>query len=92
VQIGAVAGPDIALPSAALRQANIHFLGSGQGSVTAAGILEVLPSLVAEIDNGSFSIDAVTRPLAEVETIWNESGLRSTERVVFTPGVLNARG
>ncbi|HEY0259848.1 MAG TPA: zinc-binding alcohol dehydrogenase family protein [Lacisediminihabitans sp.] len=85
IEIGSVAGPDITLPSAALRQANVQFLGSGQGSVTAAGILEVLPSLVEEIDAGTFSIDVVTRPLAEVERIWTESPDRSTERIVFVP-------
>jgi NADPH:quinone reductase-like Zn-dependent oxidoreductase len=85
IQIGAVAGADIALPSAALRQANIHFLGSGQGSVSARGILEELPSLVDEIDRGTFAIDAVTRPLAEVESAWTERMDRSTERIVFTP-------
>jgi NADPH:quinone reductase-like Zn-dependent oxidoreductase len=85
IQIGAIAGPDIALPSAALRQANIHFLGSGQGSVTARGMLEVLPSLVDEIDRGSFSIDAVARPLADVEQVWNESVGSASERIVLTP-------
>jgi NADPH:quinone reductase-like Zn-dependent oxidoreductase len=84
VQIGAIAGPDIALPSAALRQANIHFLGSGQGSVSARGILETLPSLVDQIDRGTFSIDAVARPLSEVESIWSAaSGV--SERIVLTP-------
>jgi NADPH:quinone reductase-like Zn-dependent oxidoreductase len=85
VQIGAIAGADISLPSAALRQANIHFLGSGQGSVTAAGILEILPSLAEEIGKGTFSIDAVAKPLADVEQIWGERPGRSTERVVLTP-------
>ncbi len=84
IQIGAIAGADIALPSAALRQANIHFLGSGQGSVSARGILETLPSLVDEIDRGTFALDAVARPLADVETVWTASD-RPTERVVFTP-------
>jgi NADPH:quinone reductase-like Zn-dependent oxidoreductase len=86
VQIGAVAGPDIALPSAALRQANVQFLGSGQGSVTARGILEVLPSLVEQIDAGTFSIDAETRPLSDVAAVWVETLGRSTERIVLTPG------
>jgi NADPH:quinone reductase-like Zn-dependent oxidoreductase len=85
VQIGSIAGADIALPSAALRQANIHFLGSGQGSVSARGILETLPSLVEEIGRGTFSIDAVARPLADVERIWAETLGRATERVVLTP-------
>lgn len=85
IQIGAVAGADISLPSAALRQANIHFLGSGQGSVTAEGILEILPALAKEIEKGTFSIDVVAKPLAGVEQIWSERPERSTERVVLTP-------
>jgi NADPH:quinone reductase-like Zn-dependent oxidoreductase len=89
IQIGAVAGADITLPSAALRQANIHFLGSGQGSVSARGILEVLPSLVEQIDGGSFSIDAVSRSLEDVEQVWTSGSGRSTERVVFTPNPIS---
>ena len=84
VQIGAVAGPDIALPSEALRQANIQFLGSGQGSVSPQGILETLPALVDLIDRGTFSIEVVARPLSEVEAAWIEP-TRARERVVLTP-------
>jgi NADPH:quinone reductase-like Zn-dependent oxidoreductase len=85
VQIGAVAGASMSIPSAALRQANIHFLGSGQGSVSAAGILSTLPRLAAEIDNGSFSINAGAKPLADVESIWNAPTAGPTERIVLTP-------
>lgn len=85
IQIGAVAGANISLPSAALRQANIHFLGSGQGSVSPAGMLATLPSLVAEIANGTFSIDAVAKPLADVEQVWTDPAARSTQRIVLTP-------
>jgi NADPH:quinone reductase-like Zn-dependent oxidoreductase len=84
VQIGAIAGASIRLPSAALRQANIHFLGSGQGSVSSAGILATLPELAAQIGNGSFSIDAVATPLFEVESIWNAPA-GATERIVLIP-------
>jgi NADPH:quinone reductase-like Zn-dependent oxidoreductase len=84
VQIGAVAGPTISLPSAALRQANIHFLGSGQGSVSAAGILATLPELAANIVSGTFSIDAVAKPLRDVESIWNAPN-GPTERIVLLP-------
>ncbi len=84
VQIGAVAGASINLPSAALRQANIHFLGSGQGSVSAAGILALLPELAAEIGKGSFAIDVVAKPLADVESVWNDSG-GATGRIVLQP-------
>jgi NADPH:quinone reductase-like Zn-dependent oxidoreductase len=86
VQIGAIAGPVISLPSAALRQANVHFLGSGQGSVSAAGILETLPDLALEIGRGSFRVDAVARPLSEVESVWNAPAGGPTRRIVLTPG------
>jgi hypothetical protein len=36
IQVGSVAGPNIILPSAALRAANLRIIGSGQGSVTTA--------------------------------------------------------
>ena len=39
----------ITLPSAALRAASLQLLGSGQGSVTTAGIVEELPGLADEI-------------------------------------------
>lgn len=81
VEIGSVAGADIALPSAVLRQANIHFLGSGQGSLTAKSIIGALPSLVDQINSGAFTIDAVEKPLADVEGVWTSTG---AERIVFT--------
>ena len=83
VQIGAVAGGDIRLPSAALRQANVHFLGSGQGSVSTRGILETLPSLAAAVGSGEFDVEAVARPLAEVERAWGEAA--GSARVVLVP-------
>ena len=84
VQIGAVAGASISLPSAVLRQANIHFLGSGQGSVDTAGILSTLPERAAEIGKGSFTIDVVAKPLSDVESVWNDSG-GATGRIVLQP-------
>jgi NADPH:quinone reductase-like Zn-dependent oxidoreductase len=86
IQIGAVAGGSMRLPSAALRQANLQILGSGQGSVSAAGILSALPPLVAEINRGTFAIDARACPLAQVESVWNHLPAGgSTERIVLVP-------
>jgi NADPH:quinone reductase-like Zn-dependent oxidoreductase len=84
IEIGSVAGPDISLPSAALRQANLRFVGSGQGSVSPRGILETLPSLVAELTSGTFSIEAAAHPLADVERLWSQPG-SATERIVLVP-------
>ncbi|MEF2978318.1 quinone oxidoreductase family protein [Subtercola sp. YIM 133946] len=83
IEIGSVAGATIALPSAALRQANLRFVGSGQGSVSAAGILSTLPALVDEINAGTFAVDAVARPLSDVEALWSNSA--TNERIVLTP-------
>lgn len=84
VQIGSVAGPDIALPSAALRAANLKVMGSGQGSVSTRGIVEELPGLAREIDAGTFAVDAESVPLAEVESAWT-APLATGRRLVFVP-------
>jgi NADPH:quinone reductase-like Zn-dependent oxidoreductase len=84
VQIGSVAGPDIALPSAALRAANLKVMGSGQGSVSTRGIVEELPALAREIDAGTFAVDAEPVPLAEVESAWT-TPVPTGRRLVFVP-------
>ena len=80
VQIGAIAGPTIELPSAALRSANLKIQGNGQGAVSLEGYLAELPSLLAEIDAGAIEVNTHLVPLAEVETAWNaptERGVRT---------------
>jgi NADPH:quinone reductase-like Zn-dependent oxidoreductase len=84
IQIGSVAGADIALQSAALRAANLRVMGSGQGSVTTAAIVAELPALVAEIAAGTLTVNAVPLPLSEVETAWN-APTEPGRRIVFTP-------
>jgi NADPH:quinone reductase-like Zn-dependent oxidoreductase len=83
IEIGSVAGPSAAIPSAALRAARLQILGSGQGSVSTHDILAELPALAAEISNGSVRVDARAVPLNDVETVWREH--TSIERVVITP-------
>ena len=85
IQIGSVAGPTIELPSAALRSANLRLLGSGQGSVTTAGIAEELAPLARQICAGAFAVEAEAVPLSDVERVWTEptSGSR---RLVVIPG------
>jgi NADPH:quinone reductase-like Zn-dependent oxidoreductase len=84
IQIGSVAGPDITLPSVALRAANLRIMGSGQGSVATAAIVAQLPALAAEITAGTLTVNAAPLPLSEVETAWNAPSTRG-RRVVFTP-------
>lgn len=84
VQIGAVAGPTMALPSAALRSANVRLQGSGQGAVSPRAYLEELPSLVEQIDAGAIAVNARTVPLAEVERAWARADAPG-ERTVLVP-------
>ena len=84
IQIGAVAGPTIELPSVALRSANLRLQGSGQGSVSTAVYLSELPSLVKEIGAGSFTIVASPVRLADVESVWTAPEV-SGRRTVFNP-------
>jgi NADPH:quinone reductase-like Zn-dependent oxidoreductase len=83
IEIGSVAGPTAAIPSAAFRAARLMLVGSGQGSVPTGDILAELPELAVEIAAGTFRVDARAVPLAEVETAWKETD--SAQRIVFTP-------
>jgi NADPH:quinone reductase-like Zn-dependent oxidoreductase len=84
IQVGAIAGPTMELPSVALRSANVRLQGSGQGSVSPAIYLAELPSLVAEINAGTIAVKAVTVPLAEVTQAWTRPQV-SGERTVLVP-------
>jgi NADPH:quinone reductase-like Zn-dependent oxidoreductase len=84
IQIGAVTGPTIELPSVALRSANFRLQGSGQGSVSPRGYLAELPSLVAEISAGTIGVRASTMPLAQVEQAWTKKEVPG-KRTVLVP-------
>jgi NADPH:quinone reductase-like Zn-dependent oxidoreductase len=83
VQIGSMSGPSIELPSAALRAANLQLLGSGQGSLTTAGIVAELPELAAQISADAFTVDPVVTPLSDVASAWNAPSAPG-QRIVFT--------
>ena len=84
IQIGAMAGPTIELPSAALRSANFRLQGNGQGAVSTAAYLAELPSLVHEINAGTIAVKPNTVPLADVEAIWSRPDPPG-ERTVLVP-------
>jgi NADPH:quinone reductase-like Zn-dependent oxidoreductase len=70
VQIGALAGPEAALPSALLRSRRIRVQGSGMGSVPLARMLELMPQYVARIAEGKVEVPVETYPLSEVTRAW----------------------
>jgi NADPH:quinone reductase-like Zn-dependent oxidoreductase len=83
VEVGAVAGPDAAIPAAALRALPLQIVGSGQGSVSTAALLAELTALAEEIASGALRIDARPVPLADVTSAWRE--VDSDARIVLTP-------
>jgi NADPH:quinone reductase-like Zn-dependent oxidoreductase len=84
IEIGSMAGPEIALPSALLRAADVDLVGSGQGAVTTAGIVAELPALAQEIASGALAVDPVPWPLAEVEAAW-AAPTEPGQRIVLVP-------
>jgi NADPH:quinone reductase-like Zn-dependent oxidoreductase len=84
IEIGSMAGLQITLPSAWLRAVRLQIVGSGQGSVATKDIVHELPALAAEITTATYTINAVSTPLSQVETTWNAS-VAPGQRIVFVP-------
>jgi len=84
IQIGSMAGMEITLPSFLLRAANLQIMGSGQGSLSTAGILAELPPLARQITSGTFSVDPLRVPLSQVEQAW-QAPTAPGQRIVLTP-------
>jgi NADPH:quinone reductase-like Zn-dependent oxidoreductase len=82
VQIGAVSGPNITLPSAVLRSSAIELMGSGINSIQLERLLDAIGGVLQATALGGFQIAATPVPLAEVEQAWPKDD--STKRTVFT--------
>ena len=84
IEVGSVAGPEAAVPSAALRSARLQLVGSGIGSVPGRDFVKELPMLASAVADGAFDVRARAVPLAEVEQAWTATaGL--ADRIVFVP-------
>jgi NADPH:quinone reductase-like Zn-dependent oxidoreductase len=81
VQIGALSGGDIVLPSAALRSSALVLMGSGIGSIPLKGLLGAIRDVLQAVVPGKLRIETKVVPLAEVEDTWNKDSGNS--RVVF---------
>jgi NADPH:quinone reductase-like Zn-dependent oxidoreductase len=82
LQIGAMAGPTLDLPSVALRSANLRIQGNGQGAVSTAAYVAELPPLIGEIDAGTLRIGSRTVPLQDVESAWMRRDVAGTRTVI----------
>jgi NADPH:quinone reductase-like Zn-dependent oxidoreductase len=75
VSVGAMAGPAIALPSAALRGSWLRILGSGTANYPPPETMKAFVSdILAHAARGEISLDVARRPLAEVSAAWSEAG------------------
>ena len=83
VQVGASAGPTIALPAATLRSGGLEMIGSGFGSVSMEQIFAAIAEFLREAEREPFQIKTTTAPLRDIEALWNsaEQGVR----LVFRP-------
>jgi len=84
IQIGSVAGPDAAIPSAALRSTRLTIVGSGIGSVPGRDYVKELPAIAKTVTQGAFEVRAKAVGLADVEQVWG-TALGSPERIVVVP-------
>jgi NADPH:quinone reductase-like Zn-dependent oxidoreductase len=84
IQIGSVAGPTAAIPSAALRSARLQIIGSGIGSVPGRDFVRELPKLASAVADGAFDVRARAVPLAAVEQAWTATA-GTPDRIVFVP-------
>lgn len=83
VQIGAVSGGTITLPSAALRSSPLVLMGSGIGSISLPAMVGAIGG-VLQAGPAKLQIKTETVPLADVEKAWNRDTGKS--RIVFAVG------
>ncbi len=84
VQIGSVSGPDIALPSAALRSSAIVLMGSGIGSIPFDRFVHAIDGVLRATAPAGLKIATSRVPLSDVEHAWPRDD--SSRRTVFTIG------
>ncbi|MGH8446608.1 MAG: quinone oxidoreductase family protein [Solimonas sp.] len=81
VNIGSLAGASLPLNAGTLRSSGLELLGSGLGSVSHAGLVQIVGKLLQAIVPAGLKIDATPVPLPEVEAAWAQ---QTTDRVVLT--------
>jgi NADPH:quinone reductase-like Zn-dependent oxidoreductase len=84
VQIGALSGGNIALPSAALRSSALVLMGSGIGSIPLKGLIGAISGVLQAVVPGKLKVETKVVPLTDVEDAWNKDS--GTSRVVFVVG------
>lgn len=84
VEVGSVAGPEIALPGAVLRAKGIELVGSGLGSVPVERLVPEIRELMRAVVPAGLRIATKPVPLSAVGEAWPQDDSR--RRTVFTMG------
>ncbi|EPG8310485.1 quinone oxidoreductase family protein [Klebsiella aerogenes] len=82
VQVGSLAGADIALNGAVLRAAPLQLMGSGIGSLSMPQLLAATGEMLQAAVPGHFTIATTPLPLRDVAAAWPRDN--SQKRTVFT--------
>lgn len=81
VQIGAVSGGNITLPSAALRSSALVLMGSGIGSISFQALAGAISGVLNAALPSNLKIETKPVPLRDVEAAWKKDS--GASRVVF---------
>ena len=82
VQIGNLAGPNVALPANLLRSSGLELMGSGLGSLSLRTLMSAVAGVAQAVVPGKLVTEYRSLPLQDVEQSWN---LPTTDRIVYTP-------
>ena len=85
VQIGAMAGPDAAVPAALLRSRRIRISGSGAGAASIADVMAQIPVYMQLIADRKIDVPAQTFALSSISEAWI-APTESTRRIVMIVG------
>ncbi|MGB6985717.1 MAG: zinc-binding alcohol dehydrogenase family protein [Candidatus Aquilonibacter sp.] len=85
VQIGAMAGPDAALPASLLRSRRIRISGSGAGSASIADVMAQVPIYMQLIADRKIDVPTQTFALSSISEAWIAPA-ESTRRIVIVVG------
>jgi hypothetical protein len=83
IQIGEVAGSEVALPGASLRTSGLEIVGAAKG-LDAETIGEVYEQVLTWTRAGELTFDVERVPLSDIGTAWQRTDLRG-RRLVVTP-------
>jgi NADPH:quinone reductase-like Zn-dependent oxidoreductase len=84
VEIGAMAGPEAAVPSSLLRSRHIRIAGSGAGSASIADLVAQIPVYMQLIAGGRVVVPTRVFTLAQIGEAWAAAG-DGGDRVVVVP-------